>query len=81
MTFKLSETNEFIKGFLLSNLTIDDYKVIFKYKHWDVSTDIRPYELNELGQEIVENHIISLLTNTDTFKSAFRDFKLNSIIN
>lgn len=79
--FNEEQYKQLIKiGFLLNNLTINDNKVIFKYQHWNISTNIKPYEL-ELNQEIIENHIISLLTNTDTFKSALRDFKLNSIIN
>lgn len=67
-------------GFLLTNLNINKDKILFEYKQWSISTNIKPYEL-ELNQEIIENNIISLIKQTEQFKSALRDFKLNSIIN
>jgi hypothetical protein len=72
---KLIET-----GFLLTNLTIDKDIILFEYKQWQISTNIKPYEF-EIGfnDDYIENHILTL-KRTDQFKSAFRDFKLNQLI-
>jgi len=78
---KLIET-----GFLLTNLTINNDKILFQYKKWQISINIKPYEfeigLNDIGlnDEYIENHILTLIKGTDQFKSAFRDFKLNQLI-
>lgn len=69
-------------GFLLTNLNINNDKIIFKYKDWEVSTNIKAYEY-EIGfnNDYIEQHILTLIKNTELFKSAFRDFKLNQLIN
>lgn len=73
---KLIET-----GFLLTNLTINNDNILFQYKQWQISTNIKPFEF-EIGfnDDYIENHILTLLKRTDQFKSAFRDFKLNQLI-
>lgn len=68
-------------GFLLTNLTINNDKIIFEYKQWQISNHIKPYKF-EIGfnDDYIENYILTLIKGTDQFKSAFRDFKLNQLI-
>lgn len=80
--FEEEHYNKLIElGFLLTNTTINNDKIIFDYKQWQISTNIKPYEF-EIGfnDEYIENHILTLIKGTDQFKSAFRDFKLNKLI-
>lgn len=80
--FDEQQYNKLIElGFLLTNLTINNDKILFEYKQWQISTNIKPFEFEiGLNDDYIENHILTLLKQTEQFKSAFRDFKLNQLI-
>lgn len=61
--FNEEQYNKLIElGFLLTNLNINNDKILFQYKQWQISTNIKPYEYEiDPNDDYIENHTLITL--------------------